>query len=204
MIRRAGLVAAGVLALAFVILWTVGPKAVARELDHTLRGGHPTHRPPRHAGLGGIAIDDLVLHGEKGELARVGTLYLLPVPAWPPLLVDVDGLTVTRAGISALQGFPEVPGAWEAVQTSAGEFSFDDARGVLRFGDPMHASLQTAGNHEGKARYFEVQLEATQDSATIDLLITDRAAVTDTGGREVHLTLKAAAPGWQGFGGQGQ
>lgn len=196
--RRVLLGALALFVLAFALAFVVGPRVAEREIDRTLRRGHPTHAPLRHAGLLGLALDDLVLHDSAGAIAlRAKSVAIVPALAWPPAALELDGLAVTTAGLAAFRSgtswdssrnftkrqFGNLRATRIPVRMRAAEVlgeSIPAASGTLCFHDPQHAFLEAAP--------LALHVEATQDAATWELRARQRTE-----------TFRVDAPGWEGF-----
>lgn len=198
LMRRVLLGALALFVLAFAVAFVAGPRIAEREIDRTLRSTRPMHAPLRHADLLGLALDDLVLHDSAGAIAlRAKSIAVVPALAWPPIALELDGLTITTAGLAAFRSGV----SWDASRnftkrqfgnlsamripvriheaTLLGEAT-PAASGVLCFHDPQHAFLE--------AGPIALRVEATQDGATWELSTRQRTE-----------TFRVDAPGWEGF-----
>lgn len=198
--RRAALGLAAILAVAFAAAVAVAPALAGREFDRALRDAHPAHGAPHYA-RGRLALEDLSLRNDTGALLASARSVRV-APAWP-LRVEIDGLSITTAGLAAFDSL-----RWEDARTftkrqygnfhrsrpeiafrdmhlalggSAGDLSLANARGQVAFADTEHAALEIDG--------VALRLESTQDAATLDLVIAGT----------VRRTTRVPAPGWAGF-----
>lgn len=198
--RRVALGLTAIVAAAFATAVAVAPGVAGREFDRALRGAHPAHSAPHYA-RGRLALEDLSLRNDAGALLASARAVRV-APAWPPR-VEIDGLSVTTAGLAALDSLrcedartftkrqygnfhrnrPEI--AFHdlrlALGGSAGDLTLADARGQIAFTDTGHAALELDG--------VALRLESMQDAATLELVIAGT----------VRRTTRAPAPGWAGF-----
>lgn len=208
------------LVTALAVAWWVAPAAALRPIDRAFRDLPPglsaSHGAIEHAGAGlQIADVSLVASGGGPVILHADLVRVEPALAWPPAALELDGVTVSSAGLAAFgraaEGSPTFyesartfakrqygnframrPGVRVrgfALETARGTIPIAEGRGTLAFDGPLHARLRV----ESDDVTLSFGLDASQDAATL------RARATGGDRDDWTFTARIPAPGWRGF-----